>query len=268
MREPTRRISNPARAHRWVARALAALVVTLTAASAAAQARGSLVILGLRAPDGDDDAAANATAALRRAARAAGSEVPHDSPALEQSIATFGCDDSVPVDCLSQIANDQHATRMVYGAVRRHGHGRDAPLVLQVSVYDNGAHSIAAHQEAELARALAQDSDSMNPTAHRLIDALLPAPAPASPEPTPAGGTRFGEPRRSGCGGFHRGIPNAGRALCGNRGPRGRRGRTGRCRRSRSRLVGSLRKPRRHTVFVEPLPAAHDALGGRRVRVC
>ncbi len=162
--------------HRFMLAVLSALVVMGLCSTALAQGRGALVILGLRAPDGDDEAAANATAALRRAARNAGFEVPNDSPALEQSMASFGCDDSLPPTCLSQIAGDLHATRMIYGQVRRHGRGRDAVLSIQVSMFETASSNTTGHDQVEVPRAMAQDSDSLTHSAARLIGTIAPAP--------------------------------------------------------------------------------------------
>ncbi|MEI8258370.1 MAG: hypothetical protein WCJ30_22060, partial [Deltaproteobacteria bacterium] len=167
--------------HRFVLAVLSALVVMGLCSTALAQGRGALVILGLRAPDGDDEAAANATSALRRAARNAGFEVPNDSPALEQSMASFGCDDSLPPTCLSQIAGDLHAPRMVYGQVRRHGRGRDAVLSIQVSLFETATSNTTGHDQVEVARAIAQDSDSLTHSAARLIGNIAPAPTAVAP---------------------------------------------------------------------------------------
>ncbi len=145
---------------------------------AVAQERSrNILILGLRAPDGDDDAATQVTAALRRAVRAAGFTTGDDSPGLEQQIAAFGCDDAVPADCLAQIANDLHGDRMIWGAVRRQGRGRAAQLEIRVSLYDNVSHANATSDMAVVARATAQDSDALSSTARRLVRALLPESA-------------------------------------------------------------------------------------------
>ena len=166
---------------RFLLAALAGLLVLGLSSSALAQARGSLVILGLRAPDGDDEAAANATAALRRAARNAGYEVPNDSPALEQSMASFGCDDSLPPTCLTQIANDLHAQRLVVGSVRRHGRGREATLSIEVTLFDVASQNNTGRDQVEVPRAMGHDSDSLSQSATRLIGTIAPAPAVVAP---------------------------------------------------------------------------------------
>jgi hypothetical protein len=169
---------------RFVLGMLAALMVVLGASAASAQTRrGPLVVLGLRAPDGEDDIANTATNALRSAARAEGFEVPSDSPSLEQSIAAFGCDDSLPLDCLGQIAADLHAPRMVYGSVRRMGRGRNAEIRIEVLTYEQASRTTGGPAQVQLARALAQDGDALRAPSRRMLEELLPPPPPAPPPP-------------------------------------------------------------------------------------
>jgi hypothetical protein len=169
--------------------ALAALLLALAAPRvASAQARGTLVVLGLRAPDGDDEAANNVTLALRRAARAAGFQVPDTATPLESLIAQFNCPETLPASCLQQIAGEVHAEQMLYGAVRREGHGRTAPLRIEVGLFSGGSARMA--DPVQVARATAMDPEAMNTTSRHIIDALLPSPTAATPVtggPTPVG---------------------------------------------------------------------------------
>lgn len=173
------------RIHPFMVAVLTGLLMLGITSNALAQGRGPLVILGLRAPDGDDEAASNATTALRRAARSSGFEVPNDSPALEQSMAAFGCDDSLPATCLLQIANDLHAVRLVYGQVRRHGRGRDATLSIEVSIFETASQNTTGHDQVEVPRAMAQDNDSLTASASRLIGTLAPGGAAANHTTSP-----------------------------------------------------------------------------------
>jgi hypothetical protein len=169
---------------RFVLGALAALLVVLAPSPGWAQSRrGQLVVLGLRAPDGDDEVATNATTALRTAARAAGFEVPNEAPTVEQSIAAFGCDDSLPVDCLAQIAGDLHTPRLIYGSVRRVGRGRDAEVRIEVSAYDAAARTTSGPSQVQVPRAIGQDTDALGAPSRRLVDELLPPPPPPPPPP-------------------------------------------------------------------------------------
>src|SRR4051812_39207432 len=74
------------------------------AQGALAQSRGPVVVMALRSPDGDDEAAGNMTAALRQAATEFGYTVPSgDPPVLDQEMALFGCSNDLPPSCLTQI---------------------------------------------------------------------------------------------------------------------------------------------------------------------
>ncbi len=167
----------------------AALASVLCASEAAAQSsRGTLPVVGLRAPDGEDEAAATATSSLRRSAAQAGFTVPDNTPALEQLVAAFGCDDSVPVACLRQISEHIHAPRFVYGSVRRAGARRaTAPVRLEVQVFDASTGVVSPVQQTELPRAQAQDEDRWHSATAQVLTALTPA------GPSSTGGSTGGD---------------------------------------------------------------------------
>jgi hypothetical protein len=177
-----------------------ALVTLLFGSSVFAQVRrGPLPVLGLRAPDGEDEAAEVATASLRRSATRAGFTVPDNSPALEQLIAAFGCDDSVPVECLRQIANHINAPRFLYGYVRRAGPRRaTAPVRLEVRLFDVSAGAPTPPSQTELPRAQALDEDRWHVATEQVIRALLPAPTVS--EASTGQGSGQGSGQRSGPG--------------------------------------------------------------------
>jgi hypothetical protein len=185
----------------------AALSGVLCASEAVAQSnRGPLPVVGLRAPDGEDEAAATATASLRRSATQAGFTVPDNTPDLEQLIAAFGCDDAVPVPCLRQISEHIHAPRFVYGSVRRAGARRaTAPVRLEVQIFDASSGSISPTQQTELPRAQAQDGDRW----HAATDQVLAALSPARTNGTGGGDVGTGE---SNGGGASPGAPGGGAA--------------------------------------------------------
>jgi hypothetical protein len=162
----------------------------LSSAGFAQTQRGALPVLGLRAPDGENEAASVATASLRRSATQAGFQVPDNTPALEQLIAAFGCDDSVPVDCLRQIANQIGSPRFMYGSVRRAGPRRaTAPVRMEVMVFDASAPAPSAPQQVELPRAQAVDVDRWRQATDQVVRTLLPPPAPAISNTPSAGGS-------------------------------------------------------------------------------
>lgn len=127
----------------------------LTSASALAQTatgRGQLVVVGLRAPDGDDEAAQHATNALRALATETGWTVPNSTPGLEQEFTVVGCDNTGP-DCLARIAEDVHATRFIYGNVTRIGRGREARIAFELAYWDNTDRRVYHQESREMLRA-------------------------------------------------------------------------------------------------------------------
>jgi hypothetical protein len=163
---------------------LAVLTITGWADSAHAQARrGPLVILGLRAANGDDEAAENMTLALRQAARSAGFDSSGDAPPLEQAMAMFSCEEPLTVACLRQIAEDTGNKKMLYGTARHTGNDRNAPVRFEISLFDPATGTQTPGTPVEVARAIAIDSDSLLNPARRILNALLPAPPPPTTQP-------------------------------------------------------------------------------------
>lgn len=133
-----------------------AMGVSLVGSAAFAQTtpggRGQLAVLGLRAPDGDDEAAQHATTALRALATEGGWTVPTSTPGLEQEFTIVGCDNTGP-DCLNRIAEDVHATRLIYGSVTRIGRGREARISIELSYWDNTDRRVYHQETREMLRA-------------------------------------------------------------------------------------------------------------------
>jgi hypothetical protein len=110
------------------------------------------VVVGLRAPDGDDEAAQHATNALRALATQNGWTVPDSTPGLEQEFTVVGCDNTGP-DCLTRIADDIHATRLIYGNVTRIGRGREARIAFELAYWDNTDRRVYHQETREMLRA-------------------------------------------------------------------------------------------------------------------
>jgi hypothetical protein len=158
-------------------------------ASAQTANLGAAHVLGMRAPDGDDDIAAAFSAQLRLAARGAGYEVPDSSPAMEQEMAVTGCSSTGP-DCLHMVAEDIHATKLIYGAVTRIGRGRNASLNVEISLWDEASRREVHRVSRVLTRAQATNPNDLREAAVRALTEIAqndrPAPAnPANPAVTP-----------------------------------------------------------------------------------
>jgi len=116
--------------------------------------RGPMHVVGLRAPDGDVDAATALTNALREQATAAGYQVPAVTPPFDQEFAMVGCTSTSP-ECLSLIAQDIHAPKYIYGTVGRLGRGRDAQLSVEVSLWDETTHREIHRESTTISRSVA-----------------------------------------------------------------------------------------------------------------
>ncbi len=148
-----------------------ALCLSLASAAEAQNVnRGQLAVVGLRAPDGDTDAAGALTTALREAARGAGYTVANDTPGFDQEFAMVGCTSSSP-ECLSLIAGDIHEQKFIYGTVQRVGRGRDAQLSIQLNLWDETTHREIHREEASIARAQARP-ETLRELAQRMFVAI------------------------------------------------------------------------------------------------
>lgn len=150
---------------------------------------GAAHVLGLRAPDGDDDIASAFSVQLRLAARGAGYEVPDNSPAMEQEMAVAGCSSTGP-DCLHMVADDIHATKLIYGTITRIGRGRNASLNVEISLWDEGSRREVHRVSRVLTRAQATSANELREAAVRALTEISandrPAPVnPATPTVNP-----------------------------------------------------------------------------------
>ncbi|MDH5492213.1 MAG: carboxypeptidase regulatory-like domain-containing protein [Myxococcales bacterium] len=118
---------------------LAALFAALgcfLASPALAAADASVFVLGLRSIEGDDDFARNLTTTIREAADGIeGWEVSPNDISLTQMSLAHGCDEPDAI-CLSSIASDLGAQRLVYGSVRRTGAGDSFDFSLTLYLFN------------------------------------------------------------------------------------------------------------------------------------
>lgn len=168
---------------------LASLLVTAWSERAWAQpARGTLHVLRLRAPDGDDEVAIGFTSALMVAARNAGYLVPDNIPGFDEEFARLPCPDTGP-RCLAAIAQDLDATTLLYGAVHRMGRGHEAQLSIELAWWDNPSRRELHHETATMPRANTT-ADGYRLQAQRMFAAMTrpvvetPQPPVETPRPT------------------------------------------------------------------------------------
>ncbi|MDB4927789.1 MAG: hypothetical protein JWM10_273 [Myxococcaceae bacterium] len=152
------------------------------ASAQTAASHGAAHVLGMRAPDGDDDIAATFSAQLRLAARGAGYDVPDNSPAMEQEMAVTGCSSTGP-DCLHMVAEDIHATKLIYGSITRIGRGRNSSLNVEISLWDEGSRREVHRVSRVLTRAQANSANDLREAATRALTEIAEhdVAAPANP---------------------------------------------------------------------------------------
>ncbi len=93
--------------------------VAIAPAPARAQGNTSVMVLGIRSIDGDDDFARSLTGALRyAAAQVPGWSVSNRDVSLAQMSLAHGCDEP-DAACMADIARGLHVQRVVYGTIRR-----------------------------------------------------------------------------------------------------------------------------------------------------
>jgi hypothetical protein len=160
------------------------IVASLAATSAAAaQERVSLAILGLSSKDGDDEAAAKLTAALRTEAATDSVLQLSDSAALLSQLVVLHDCEIGDAECRDVIAGQLEVDELIYGAIRRSDSGHKAELHRYSKVDSSLTHAgreltIEGASEGELAseaRGLLRELrglDNSEPTA------IEPAPVP------------------------------------------------------------------------------------------
>lgn len=94
-----------------------------------------LHVLGLRAPNGDNQAAELVTRALRQIASRSGYTVQPNSPSLDAEMAIVDCSAEDDRDCLRRIAQDLSTQRVLYGSLTRSGRSSSASATLHISFF-------------------------------------------------------------------------------------------------------------------------------------
>lgn len=116
---------------------LALLGVFSAAIPATAQAE-SVIVLGIRSMEGDDEFALSLTGALRHgASQVPGWTVSDREVSLAQMALAHGCDDP-DVACMQQIAQTLGTDRVLYGTVRRTAAGSDFDFNITLYMFNAG----------------------------------------------------------------------------------------------------------------------------------
>lgn len=168
-----------AQTKRFLPRVVAAIlgVAALAAllAPAAASAQTTVVVLGIRSLEGDDEFARNLTGALRHAAsQVEGWTVSEREVTLAQMALAHGCDEPNPT-CMTDIADSLEVDRVLYGEVRRTSAGAEYDFSMNLHLF-NGESNEIERSIAETIPRIQQDIDDLRDPVRRFVSALSGAP--------------------------------------------------------------------------------------------
>jgi TolB-like protein len=154
-------------------------ILSLSTAQRAAAADTSVIVLGLRSLEGDDDFANGMTEGLRSAAKGiAGWRVIERAVSMSQMSLAYNCDD-IDTPCLNSIAKGLDADRIVFGTVRRTGSKTKFDYEITVSIFNSGTHTIVATETEVVARAEGKVKRALGQHSQMLIGRLAASDANA-----------------------------------------------------------------------------------------
>lgn len=159
------------------------LLVLAAAAGAlalpAAASAQTVVVLGIRSVEGDDEFARNLTGALRHAASQVGGWTVSDSEVtLAQMALAHGCDDPDPA-CMAQVAQTLGAQRIVYGDVRRTSAGEPYDFSVNLHLF-NAESGRIERSVADTIPGVRRDIDDLREPVRRYMSQLSGAPQTGS----------------------------------------------------------------------------------------
>jgi hypothetical protein len=158
---------------------LCILALCLASSARVAAAESSVVVLGLRSLEGDDDFANAMTDALRGAAKGVtGWRLLERAVSMSQMTLAHNCDD-IDAGCLSEIARGLDADRVVFGTVRRTAARSKYDYEITVSVFNGTTHSIAGTETQTVERADGKQKKALAKRAQSMVERLAVTDASA-----------------------------------------------------------------------------------------
>lgn len=147
------------------------LILSLLAFPAHVFAEASVVVLGIRSVEGDDDVANDLTEQLRGAARGVeGWTVSSTAVSVAQMSLAHGCEE-LDAACLTEIAQGLQADRLIYGVVRRTSAREDFDFVVTLNLFDTGTREISRTVTDTIPKSQV-DFQSLSAHADRLVGRL------------------------------------------------------------------------------------------------
>jgi hypothetical protein len=161
---------------RWILALVGALLSGASwAAAAPASAQSTVIVLGIRSFEGDDEFARNLTGALRHAASQVQEWTVSDREVtLAQMALAHGCEEPDPT-CLRQMAGSLSTQRIVYGDVRRTSASGTYDWSVNLHVFNAETDRIE-HSVAEIIPGGRSDIDDLREPVRRFMARLSGAP--------------------------------------------------------------------------------------------
>jgi hypothetical protein len=163
---------------RWMV-GLVVSALCLSSAARVAAADASVVVLGLRSLEGDDEVANSMTDALRGGAKGiAGWHVLDRAISMSQIALAHNCDD-IDAACLTEIAKGLEVDRVVFGTVRRTAARAKFDYEITVSIFNAATHTIVGTETETVPRGDAKAKKALAQHAQMLVGRLAAADANA-----------------------------------------------------------------------------------------
>jgi hypothetical protein len=135
----------------------------------------TVIVLGIRSVEGDDEFARNLTGALRHSAsQVQGWTVSEREVTLTQMALAHGCDEPDPT-CLEQMAQTLTAQRILYGDVRRTNAGQTYDFSVNLHLFNAETNQIE-NTVTDTIPGVRRDIDDLREPARRYVAALSGAP--------------------------------------------------------------------------------------------
>jgi hypothetical protein len=164
---------------RYLAGLFLAIFCVFGSTARVAAADASVVVLGLRSLEGDDDFANAMTDALRAAAKGVGGwRLIERSVSMAQMTLAHSCDD-VDAACLNEIAKGLESDRVIFGTVRRTAARGKYDYEITVSVFNATTHTIVDTQTDVVAKADSKTKKNLSTHGQTLVGKLAASDANA-----------------------------------------------------------------------------------------
>ena len=164
---------------RFFAGLILAVACVVGSAARVSAAPASVVVLGLRSLEGDDEFANSMTEGLRGAAKGVtGWRLIERAVSMAQMTLAHSCDE-VDAACLNDIAKGLEAERVIFGTVRRTAARGKYDYEITVSVFNSTSHAIVDTQSVVVPKADAKVKKALAGHGQTLVGKLAAADANA-----------------------------------------------------------------------------------------